>query len=368
MIIFFHLLNDFSGSPKVLRDVIVELDKHHEIQLFVGGDNVGFLSGFVNRTKNYYYRRSNNKILTLINYLFSQFLLFLVVFKYRKQKPIIYINTILPFGAAIAGKFIGAEVIYHIHESSIRPILLDKFLRLIVKLTADKAIFVSKYLANEFSLKSTVNKIIYNALDANFENKARNFKYAECQNNNQFNILMVCSLKTYKGIEQFLSLAKRFINDETVKFDLVLNASDSEIDSYFKGVGFSSNINIHSCQTDLHSFYSKASLVMNLSLVDQWVETFGLTLLEAMSYGIPVIAPPIGGPSELVDDGDTGFLISSYDIDLLEDKIKYIKNNNSYRMFLSNNAKIKARKFGIETFNSSLVSFINHGDKSELHK
>jgi glycosyltransferase involved in cell wall biosynthesis len=45
----------------------------------------------------------------------------------------------------------------------------------------------------------------------------------------------------------------------------------------------------------------------------QWDEPFGLTMVEALACGTPVITTPRGAAPEIVDDGDTGFLISGID-------------------------------------------------------
>jgi glycosyltransferase involved in cell wall biosynthesis len=44
-----------------------------------------------------------------------------------------------------------------------------------------------------------------------------------------------------------------------------------------------------------------------------WPEPFGLVLIEAMACGTPVIAWPCGSVPELIDDGVTGFIVSSMD-------------------------------------------------------
>ena len=95
-----------------------------------------------------------------------------------------------------------------------------------------------------------------------------------------------------------------------------------EIDYYFKDVILPRNIVIYPKQRDVHPFYQEANLVLNLSKPTEWVETFGMTLLEAMHYGLPVIAPPIGGPTEVVQHGKNGYLIDSADLLSIISRIK----------------------------------------------
>jgi glycosyltransferase involved in cell wall biosynthesis len=52
-------------------------------------------------------------------------------------------------------------------------------------------------------------------------------------------------------------------------------------------------------------YISRAKYLLQLSIVS---ETFGLTVLEAMSVGTPVIGFPIGTRLEFVQTGVTGFL------------------------------------------------------------
>jgi glycosyltransferase involved in cell wall biosynthesis len=46
-------------------------------------------------------------------------------------------------------------------------------------------------------------------------------------------------------------------------------------------------------------------------------EPFGRVLLEAMAVGKPLVAPREGGPTEIVADGETGFLVPPRDAEAL---------------------------------------------------
>ena len=69
----------------------------------------------------------------------------------------------------------------------------------------------------------------------------------------------------------------------------------------------------------------------DLFLLPSALESFGLAALEAMSYGVPVVATDTGGIPELVEHGKTGFLapvgdvkkMAEYALDLLTNEEKY---------------------------------------------
>lgn len=48
------------------------------------------------------------------------------------------------------------------------------------------------------------------------------------------------------------------------------------------------------------------------SMVDNYQETFGLSVVEAMASGLPVVCSDFNGYRELIRDNETGFLISTY--------------------------------------------------------
>jgi glycosyltransferase involved in cell wall biosynthesis len=358
--IFVHILNDYSGSPKVLSQVIKAVQKNgYELDLYTGKSKDGFLSDLTNQHHYFFYIRFNNKYLTLISYVWSQLSLFLKLLKYRNEDVTFYINTLLPFGAALAGKLIKKPIIYHIHETSIKPQILKNFLRFIVQISASKILFVSKSLQKlETFQEENKEYIVYNALAEDFKLEANAYNYT-WKHNGYFNVLMICSLKAYKGVYEFLTIAKECESTSEITFTLILNAEQSEIETFFSETELSKNITIVARQTNLFPYYQKASLVLNLSRIDEWVETFGLTIIEAMAFGIPVIVPPVGGPAEIVRNDLEGYCMSSYETSAIAKKIKELSLDQILCSKLSLNAKKRSSDFSEEVFEQQIIKVLS---------
>jgi hypothetical protein len=62
---------------------------------------------------------------------------------------------------------------------------------------------------------------------------------------------------------------------------------------------------------DLAEAYACGDVFLHCSIT----ETFGLVVLESMASGVPVVARDEGGPSDIVQHGDTGFLVPPDDLD-----------------------------------------------------
>ncbi len=74
----------------------------------------------------------------------------------------------------------------------------------------------------------------------------------------------------------------------------------------------------------LDALYKKARIFV---LPSVWYEGFPTVLLEAMSYGLPVICSRIGGLPEIVEDGKTGLLYEPGNADELAARIQTLWGN-----------------------------------------
>lgn len=73
-------------------------------------------------------------------------------------------------------------------------------------------------------------------------------------------------------------------------------------------------------------------------------ETFGLVILEAMAYGLPVIATPRGAIPELVRDGVDGFIVPERDVDAIRQKLVLLSQDAALLESLGDAAAARYRR------------------------
>lgn len=372
-----HLLNDYSGSPLVFSEAIKGLvNKNYKITVFTN-QTEGFLSNIEGvEYRPIFYKWHRFKIITLFYYLWSQVSLFFKILRNGKKVEAIYINTLLPFGAALAAKLLNKKTVYHLHETSIKPQILKYFLLKTVEKTADRVIYVSNFLKNKEPLQNVKCSTIYNALPAAFSEVSEDYLIQKKINQPErfygkginpdpitttcnLKVLMLCSLKAYKGVFEMVEIAKQC---PSMTFMLVLNAAQSDIDTFFHNTKLPKNLQLFPTQKNVHPFYQNTQVVLNLSRPTEWVETFGMTALEAMSYGLPTIVPPVGGIAEVVQHNKNGFLISVSDLENIIIQLKELCKNSILYQEVSKNAIIRAQDFSIERMQYKVCQVFSNND------
>lgn len=91
--------------------------------------------------------------------------------------------------------------------------------------------------------------------------------------------------------------------------------------------------------------------ISDIMVSASWHESFGMAIVEGMSSGLPVVSTNVGGPSETVLDGVTGFLIPPKNPELLADKIMTLIKDPDQRSQMGNAArKLVREKFSAERY------------------
>ena len=155
---------------------------------------------------------------------------------------------------------------------------------------------------------------------------------------------MLSSLKGFKGVNEFCILARIM---PQYKFTLVLNDSEENCRQFKSANDCNSitNLSIYSRTSDVSRFYNDSSIVVNLSDKRKVIETFGLTIIEGMAAGLPVIVPSVGGPAEMVKDGENGFIADVENLPLIKKRIDYIFSSYEIYLQMSKRAFDSAKNF-----------------------
>ena len=359
-IVCFHLFNDYSGSPKVLKTIIEGLlNNGHCIDLVTsrGGvlDELQDSKGL--KFRQYRYTFARNKFIRLLRYAWVQLHTFFTALGYVfKKETVIYINTVLPIGAALGGKLAGKRVVYHYHENAKAKGISYRILSRLMQLIASEIICVSHY-QRAFVRRKNGVVVIPNALRDDFA--AEVHPCAE-KSFEQQRVLMLGSLKSYKGTREFIELANAL---QLFSFELVLNDTKENIDNYIScnNITLPGNLTIHPRQKDVTQFYNRASLVVNLSNRNLFIETFGLTALEAMTAGLPVIVPTVGGIAEMVTDGVNGYKIDVQNLKEIEETVKSVLTNKDLYLSLANNSLNSSKKYGTAHLIDSIEKILCSG-------
>jgi len=78
----------------------------------------------------------------------------------------------------------------------------------------------------------------------------------------------------------------------------------------------------------------------DIFVLPSYAEGMPMSILEAMSYAIPIVTTNVGGIPELVIDGETGYLIDPGDLDALYEKISFLIQNKDARRDFGNKGRM----------------------------
>jgi len=108
-----------------------------------------------------------------------------------------------------------------------------------------------------------------------------------------------------------------FVGDGDFKPELIEMSKQLGIEDKIDFLGFRSDV-------------ARMLAVSDLFILPSYSEGLPVSVLEAMSAKVLVIATNVGGLSELINDGENGYLVEPKAADQLADKIKYCIDNPEF--------------------------------------
>lgn len=100
----------------------------------------------------------------------------------------------------------------------------------------------------------------------------------------------------------------------------------------------------------------KAFESLDIYIASSKTESFSIALVEAMSYGLPVIASDIPAHREILQSGKWGYLFKTGDFMDLSDKIIALKDNTNSRTEYSNLSRERSHSYSIKSTIEKLES------------
>ncbi|MFV0575463.1 MAG: glycosyltransferase family 4 protein [Vibrio sp.] len=89
----------------------------------------------------------------------------------------------------------------------------------------------------------------------------------------------------------------------------------------------------------------------------EWNENCSMSVLEAMSYGKPVVGAKIGGIPEQISDGESGLLFEPGNVDDLAEKLKVLADNQELVQQMGIKAREKlVAKYSLEKHRAELIT------------
>ena len=246
----------------------------------------------------------------------------------------------MPFGAAIGAKLRGNRVVYHCHENAYAKGVHYRIYSRLMEWLADDVICVSNQQAAYLNRSKGIH-VVPNSLDPQFVACLKPDPEAAFRSRT---LLMVCSLRGYKGISQFVRLAEMMPD---LNFSLVINEEKEVVEHFCSKKNFSRihNLTVHARTHDVARHYNSASLLLNLSDPRKIVETFGMTAIEGMAAALPAIVPTQGGIASLVDDGVNGYRIDSDNLQQISRRIQELLSDKALYKRFAANALAKSASF-----------------------
>ncbi len=176
-------------------------------------------------------------------------------------------------------------------------------------------------------------------------------------NNNKINIFYLAADRPYKNIKLFLQIAKIFDTMKTnIQYNFKLLSRLNKTNKKLLKKLSLSNMEIIESTDDLRSLYEKVDLLLYPSLI----EGFGLPLVEAMSFGIPIIYSNLPPMTEIV--GTAGISLDPYSLEDWMNAIINISEPKSYYQ-MSLLSFERSKNFSYDIFKERLMKVLNNFEK-----
>ena len=359
-ILVLHSSNDLYGASKILVNVLEILinqgDSIHLILPYKGPLDDLKSKGITIKHHNLgVLRKKYFNFFGLINRSIKIFKSILFINSYVKKNNIdlIYTNTSVIIPGAIVSKINRTPSLFHIHEMPTNKIY-SYAIGIFINVFATKIAVVSDAVKKKWIKYLNQEKVyrIYNGIEIYPQKPYSKFTTSKIT----FGIM--ARIIPYKGHEYFIDLAKEILKEKK-DFEFIIYGDTfigyenylARLKQKIVDYGLESKIIFKGFRDDVKKNFSEINFLIHCPTGPDPLPT---VILEAMNFGIPIVASDSGGIIELLNCGKGGLLIPCDNAKLASKKIieftcdkvqiekkiiyssKYLKNNFSIDIFENN--------------------------------
>lgn len=315
-------LCELGGAQSVVINLANELCKEHEV-IVASGEGDGKMWTMLDSKVKRIHCKHLKRELSPINDLRTLFDFYSL---YQKYKPdIIHLHS---SKAGMLGRmaFPSEKIIYTVHGFDSIRLVYRKFLPIerFMQKCCKAIVGVSKYDEKWLKYEGITRNVhfIYNGVNK-LEKEIPQLPFMESKRKN---ILCIARLSPPKRTDLFLEVASLL-----PEYNFIWIGNQHVVDEHPQNVYFLGNI-------PNASVYNQ---IADLFILPSNYEGLPMVIIEAMSYGCPIVASNVGGISEIVQNGQNGYVVnndakefSEKIREILEDKEKHrIFSENSYHLF-----------------------------------
>ena len=175
-------------------------------------------------------------------------------------------------------------------------------------------------------------------------------------------IISACRLVGWKGLRYSLMAAQRLIERGFPVRYLIIGEGEerSKLEELVETLRIKNHVLFLGSirNTDLPKYYSLAKAAVFPSMAH---ETFGISIAEAMSCGVPVVSTKVGGIPEVVKEG-TGFLVTPRDEQALSEAMELLLSNYELRSKIGGEGRRRiVENFGWDVIVEKFQQYIKEG-------
>lgn len=156
--------------------------------------------------------------------------------------------------------------------------------------------------------------------------------------------------KDYATVEQAVKRVSKLLSSAEIYFVCIGGEKRDSSDSRWRYVGYLSD------PYEVSLYYQAADLLLHAA----HAEAFGKIVTEAMACGLPVVATAVGGISEQIKEGATGFLVPHGNSELMAHRIIQLKERPELCRNMGMAATAHARHaFNLEAQGEAYLQWFN---------